>query len=194
MGTTAVSEPEAFLNRWSRRKAAARQEERQEAAAESRPDQPPAPAAPGEGREEPPDEETKRQWIAELEAVEIEKLTYDDDFSRFMKSWVPAALRQKALRKLWTTNPALACLDGLDDYCGDFTDAATVVPNVGSSWIPGKGYGWLDELAKTGQPAGEEEPSTATAADAAEPDHGEPEGQKARPGEASDPPDEPKAT
>lgn len=188
-----MSDPEAFLSRWSRRKAAAREEERQ-VAADSRPDQPPAPAVLSEAREAPPDEETKRRWVAELEAVDIDKLTYDDDFSRFMKSWVPAALRQKALRKLWTTNPALACLDGLDDYCGDFTDAATVVPNVGSSWLPGKGYGWLDELATAGQPQGEAETAAATAADAAEPDRREPDGHKAEPGEASDPSAAPQAT
>jgi hypothetical protein len=144
-----VAESETFLGRWSRRKAEARRE----------PEGPPLEQAGRQDTEQtisarpetlpdtPPDQETKQRWIAELEKVDIEKLTSQDDFSVFMKEWVPQALRQKALRKLWTADPVLGVNDGLDDWCGDYTNAATVVADLKSSWLPGKGYSWLDDLA-----------------------------------------------
>jgi hypothetical protein len=57
-------------------------------------------------------------------------------------------LRQRALRKLWTTNPALAVLDGLNDYDLDYTDAAMGAGKVISSWSPEGGYAKLEEMAE----------------------------------------------
>ena len=56
--------------------------------------------------------------------------------------------RQRALRKLWTTNPALAVLDGLNDYDLDYTDAAMNAGKVASSYIPGRGYAKLEEIVE----------------------------------------------
>ena len=42
----------------------------------------------------------------------------------------PERLRNRALRKLWLTNPVLANLDDLVEYGEDYTDAATVVENL----------------------------------------------------------------
>ena len=47
-----------------------------------------------------------------------------------MKEGVPTELRNRALRKLWRVNPVFGHLDGLNDYDGDFTDAATVVKGL----------------------------------------------------------------
>jgi hypothetical protein len=44
------------------------------------------------------------------------------------------------LRHLWRTDPVLACLDGLTDYEGDFTDAAVAVEGLESAYRIGKGY------------------------------------------------------
>ena len=144
-----MAESETFLGRWSRRKAEARREPegppQEEAGRQDTEDA--ISATPETLPDAPPDEETKQRWIAELEKVDIEKLTSQDDFSVFMKEWVPQALRQKALRKLWTADPVLSVNDGLDDWCGDYTNAATVVADLKSSWLPGKGYSWLDDLA-----------------------------------------------
>lgn len=149
------------MSRWAKRKADVREiderETREREAALTRPPGDEAETvlsadgqplvAPEDARDEPPDEETRQRWIDELEAVDIETLTYDNDFTIFMKSWVPGPLRQRALRKLWTTNPALAVLDGLNDYDLDYTDAAMQAGNVVSSYMPGRGYATLEEVA-----------------------------------------------
>ena len=62
-----------------------------------------------------------------------------DDFSVFLKAAIPERLKRRALRRLWTTNPVLANLDGLIDYGDDFTDAATVVENLSTTYQVGKG-------------------------------------------------------
>lgn len=156
------SREDGFLSRWAKRKADVRQiEEREiekrEATLTRQPgdDDDHALTADGQppvisedAREEPPDDETRQRWIEELEAIDIETLTYDNDFAIFMKSWVPGPLRQRALRKLWTTNPALAVLDGLNDYDLDYTDAAMQAGQVVSSYVPGRGYATLEEVAE----------------------------------------------
>lgn len=69
----------------------------------------------------------------------IETLEKDSDYSVFMSSKVSDAIRNRALRKLWLTDPVLANLDGLVDYGEDFTDAATVVANMKSVYKVGRG-------------------------------------------------------
>jgi hypothetical protein len=72
----------------------------------------------GSGAETVPDD---------LVDVEVEALDYEADFTRFMKEDVPEALRKRALRQLWRSDPILANVDGLNDYDDDFTDAALAV-------------------------------------------------------------------
>lgn len=150
------SPEDGFLSRWARRKAEVRETEKREAALTPQPGegdhalsadgQPPVVSA--DASDEPPDDETRQRWIEELEAIDIETLTYNNDFTIFMKSWVPGPLRQRALRKLWTTNPALAVLDGLNDYDLDYTDAAMQAGKVVSSFVPGRGYATVEEVAE----------------------------------------------
>ena len=156
------SREDGFLSRWAKRKAdvreiEARETEERETALAPQPgeggdpglmDDGQPPAIDEEARDVPPDDETRQRWIEELEAVDIDTLTYDNDFTIFMKSWVPGPLRQRALRKLWTTNPALAVLDGLNDYDLDYTDAAMQAGKVVSSYVPGRGYATLEEMAE----------------------------------------------
>ena len=151
------SPEDGFLSRWAKRKADVRETEERETAQTPQPDgdgdhalsadgKPPVVSA--DARDEPPDDQTRQCWIEELEAIDIETLTYDNDFTIFMKSWVPDPLRQRALRKLWTTNPALAVLDGLNDYDLDYTDAAMQAGKVVSSYVAGRGYATLEEVAE----------------------------------------------
>ena len=49
------------------------------------------------------------------------------------------SLRRRAMRQLWRLNPVLANLDGLNDYDGDFTNAATDAPGVKTAYQVGKG-------------------------------------------------------
>lgn len=197
------SKQDGLLSRWQKRKLQVEREEKREAAAQAEEiaAQQTSPIDPAlvESRDVPPDEETRKAWIEELEAIDIETLSYESDFAIFMKSWVPGALRQRALRKLWTTNPALAVLDGLNDYDLDYTDAAMQAGKVASSFVPGKGYAWMEEAAqKIGslqqdEEGGEEDlpvPEEAVAADetATEPD---PEAKKDSAGSDDSPVDDP---
>ena len=50
----------------------------------------------------------------------IETLGKDSDYTPFMRSDVPDAVRNAALRKLWLSDPVFANLDGLVDYAEDF--------------------------------------------------------------------------
>ncbi len=86
---------------------------------------------------EPP--KTEAEVLEALGLPDPDSLVKGDDFAAFMKAAVPAALRRRALRRLWLTDPVLANLDGLNDYEQDFTDAATVVPNLKTAYRVGKG-------------------------------------------------------
>lgn len=88
-----MSEP--FLKRWSRRKV--------EAQREAPP--PPAEAPPAEP---PPD------------LPPLESLGRDSDYTAFLREGVPQALRLAALRKAWSSDPAIAGFRGFAEYDWDF--------------------------------------------------------------------------
>ncbi len=68
-------------------------------------------------------------------------MTYDSDFTVFMKRGVPETLKNAALRKLWRSNPDLAVLDGLNDYDTDFRPPdETAMDGFKSAWKVGRGY------------------------------------------------------
>jgi Protein of unknown function (DUF3306) len=113
-----------LLLRWSRRKHEARQakpvepaepasnkpafvEHSATTAATVDPAAPNTPASPKADNEAP---------IKREDLPDIETLTYESDFSVFMREGVPEFLRRQALRKLWLSDPILANLDGLNDY------------------------------------------------------------------------------
>ena len=156
---------EGFLGRWSKRKLS------EPEAAESHPED--GPSGPDEALADKSDEEI----LAELGLPDPDSLADGDDFKRFMASAVPTRLRNRALRKLWLTNPVLANLDELIDYGEDYTDAATVVENMQTAYQVGKG--WLkdkieaeDEDADHGEdsPEGLDEPAPEETALAEAPD------------------------
>ncbi len=116
---------EGFLERWSRRKREASRRQRapraevreEQAAAVTSPTAPQVPAAEA-GAVDPahlPDPDT---------------LGPGADFRVFLRDGVPEELKRRALRRLWRTNPIIRSVDMLDDYCEDFTDAATVVAGL----------------------------------------------------------------
>lgn len=75
------------------------------------------------------------------EAIDIDSLDNESDFSAFVKKGVPAALQRKALRKLWTLDPLYANLDGLNDYenLAETFGAAELLPGA-SAWKVGRGF------------------------------------------------------
>lgn len=118
-----------FLDRWSERKAKVA-EEAEEAKKPVAEPEAPAEAAP---------EKTDAEILAELGLKDPDEMEAGDDFSAFMKSVVPARIRTRALRRLWASNPAFNVIDPLIDYGEDYTDAATNVENLQTSYQVGKG-------------------------------------------------------
>lgn len=126
-----MAEDDKFISRWAKRKA------------ESRAGTPAKDAAPPVAAEA--DVQTAALSDAEGEAAEvaddhpaagidIDTLNADSDFSVFMHEKVPQAIRRRALRKLWLSDPIYAGLDGLNDYDEDFTDAALVVEGLKAAY------------------------------------------------------------
>ena len=119
-----------FLSRWSRRKRAV---EAEEAASE------PAVPEASEQLAPAPEDETEEQALERLGLPDPDSLSEGDDFTGFLKSGVPDALRRRALRRLWRSNPVLANVDGLVDYGDDFTDAAMVPDVLATAYKVGQG-------------------------------------------------------
>ena len=148
-----------FLSRWSRRKAEARRGLRKKPAAGA------PEAAEAEAREtaaltdasapspephaEPlPEDAGEADRAAEFEDFDFDALDYESDYTQFMGKGVPEAVRRRALRKLWHSNPILANLDGLNDYDEDFTDAALAVDVLQSAYKVGRGYLTDEDVAE----------------------------------------------
>lgn len=85
-------------------------------------------------------EKTEAEVLAEFNLKDPDQMEAGDDFSGFMNSAIPERLRNRALRKLWSSNPALANLDGLLDYGDDFTDKGGIVEDIVTAYKVGKGY------------------------------------------------------
>lgn len=87
--------------------------------------------------------------LAALDLPDPDTLQQGDDFTAFMSKAVPDAIRRRALRTLWRSNPVLANVDMLVDYGEDFTDAATVVENLQTAYQVGKGMlKHVEEMAR----------------------------------------------
>ena len=106
-----------FLNRWSRLKSEDKPAAEPEIV-DGIADQNAVAKAEDATPPEPEEAELDEAAIAEL--PDIETLDKDSDYTGFMRAGVPEALRQRALRKLWLSDPVLANLDGLNDYDDDF--------------------------------------------------------------------------
>lgn len=148
---------EGFLARWSRRKTAARQPPPEPAIAAPPAEPPTLPDPPSAPADEP---EAERPH---LELPDIDTLDAASDFKPFMRPGVPAELQTAALRKLWRANPIFGELDGLDDCCGDFTDAAVCAGPVKTVYQIGRGMvdavsELAERLAADGSPSPDRAP------------------------------------
>ena len=146
-------EQEGVLARWSRRKAEAR----------NSPNETPGPGKPVHGepvsgerqlasRHAPtgPDNAsaaTHDPAEADLASLDIDALDAASDYTRFMGKSVPADVRTEALRKLWTSDPVFSLHDGLDDCCGDYTDAQWATGAIATAYRVGKGMLTDEEIA-----------------------------------------------
>ncbi len=95
---------------------------------------------------------------ADFVDVNFEALDFGSDYTRFMGKNVPDAIRNRALRKLWVSDPVLANMDGLHDYFGDYTDEAVAIKPgqiLQTAYKFGQGFLSDDEAAewdKLGKP------------------------------------------
>lgn len=90
---------------------------------------------------EPQPEQNAGDGSENFDDFDFDSLNYESDYTRFMKGGVPEAVRKRALRMLWGSNPILANIDGLNDYDEDFTDAALAVKGLlKSGYKPMSGY------------------------------------------------------
>ncbi|MFZ8884893.1 MAG: DUF3306 domain-containing protein [Litorivicinaceae bacterium] len=126
-----MSEDKGFLSRWSDRKLSTDLAEIE------------APISDPEKEREPTDEfdgKSDDEIMSILELPDPGTLKLGDTVEKFMDGRVPERIRARALRAFWKTNPVLANIDGLDEYCEDYTDAATVIENLQTAYQVGKGY------------------------------------------------------
>ena len=132
------TEPKPFLSRWAQRKAAkqtevdvleeVKQTEQVDATVET-------------------DEEaalSDEELCARYELPDPEHCTDSEQLDGFFDGQIPDRLRQLAMRRLWRLNPLFRFADEMVEYGEDFTDAATVIPNMQTAYKVGKGY--LDKI------------------------------------------------
>lgn len=120
-----------LLSSWSRRRAAvAAEAEKEERAAQEV-----VVAQERETLAEKSDEEI----LETLGLPDPDSLALGDDFKAFMSKAVPEHIRKRALRKLWRSNPVLACVDGLNDYDDDYLAQSIGQDALKTSYQVGKG-------------------------------------------------------
>lgn len=106
-------------------------------------------------------EKTDDEILEELGLPDPDSLEMGDDFKAFMAKTVPGHIRKRALRKLWRSNPVLACVDGLNDYDDDYLTGSVGQGAIKTTYQVGKGM--LAHLLEV-----ERQQETATAGDDAE--------------------------
>lgn len=105
-----------FLARWSRRKQAAR-----DGHAEPGPAKANAPAVA------PPDEEEPCPTELDLSSLPpIESIDAVTDVSAFLRKGIPPELSRAALRRAWSTDPAIRDFIGLAENAWDFNDPSAM--------------------------------------------------------------------
>jgi len=84
-------------------------------------------------------EKTDEEILEALGLPDPDSLVQGDDFKVFLTKAVPAHLRKRALRTLWRSNPVLACVDGLNDYDGDYLTGSYGQDPIKTTYQVGKG-------------------------------------------------------
>lgn len=156
-----ANDDEPFLSRWSRLKRGVATEAKKPSdteAEERKPDIAGQPAQAefsnemarsGASGEAEARSEPERPTL-DLENIDFDKLDSTSDYKPFMSADVPDEVRNKALNKLWLSDPVLSAPDQLSDYMDDFTDAARAVPTglLRTAYKVGQGFLSDDEAAE----------------------------------------------
>jgi len=148
-----MADAEGFVKRWSRRKSAAREQARADAGEPARePAAEGADAAPAPAPAEAPARRDPEPAVDLDSLPDIESLTYESDYTVFLRKGVPAELRKRALARLWRSDPILANLDGLVDYADDYADPSLVRPGIETLYRVGQGLLRKPEEASVQEP------------------------------------------
>jgi hypothetical protein len=116
-----AGDDEGFLARWSRRKREA----------EATAPEPAEPATAPEASDQPPASEPPSVADIVAQLPPIEEITAATDIRAFLAPGVPSELRLAALRRAWSTDPAIRDFIGLAENQWDF-NAPDGVPGFGS--------------------------------------------------------------
>jgi hypothetical protein len=122
-----MSDPENFLSRWSRRK---REASREAAAADA-----PATDATAQGDRAADEAASRSAPAAEPDfdptsLPPIEEINAQTDVSAFLRAGVPADMARAALRRAWSSDPAIRDFIGLSENSWDF-NAPDGMPGFG---------------------------------------------------------------
>jgi hypothetical protein len=116
--------PENPFSRWSR----LRRETVSRGHAAARDDDPRTPSAVPAPTE--PEAEFDHALVDSEKLPSIDAITFDTDIRAFLKSRVPAELTRAALRRAWTSDPAIRDFIGIAENQWDFNDP-TSIPGFG---------------------------------------------------------------
>lgn len=134
----------AFLSRWSKRKASVKKSDpdSSEVAENQEKADPQASDILAETEEE--------QALSDEGLCERYELPHPDEcetpeqLDSFFSKPLPDRLKQLAMRRLWRINPLFKFADEMVEYGENYTDAATVIPDMQTAYKVGKGY--LDKI------------------------------------------------
>jgi hypothetical protein len=120
-----MTDPDNFLSRWSRRKTERKRD------AESEQPREPAPAPQSDAENAEPDASAPQQTAPAsakplafdpASLPSIESIAADTDISAFLQPGVPTDVRNAALRRAWSVDPAISTFKGLQENDWDFND------------------------------------------------------------------------
>ena len=143
-----ADKPEAnsFLERWSQRKAKSRQDELDNPVDEDVSALAETEADAGEETEETSEEQglSDSELCERYELPHPEECTDPEELDGFFSRPLPDRLKQLAMRRMWRINPLFKFADEMVEYGENYTDAATVIPDMQTAYKVGKGY--LDKI------------------------------------------------
>lgn len=127
-----MSGQDNFVARWSRLKRESAEREKKARATDDAPDRDrPAPdPAAGTPGHMPPVDATREPPFDPATLPPIDSIVAGSDIRAFLQKGVPAELATAALRRAWTTDPAIRDFIGIAENQWDFTDP-TGVPGFG---------------------------------------------------------------
>ena len=121
------SEPESFLARWSARKLADREPSaRQDTPTEHQSRDEDGAVEDRTVAESPKDSDQGNQPVDRVQLPSLDSIGADTDIADFLRPGVPPDLTRAALRRAWTSDPAIKNFVGLVENGWDFNDPSAM--------------------------------------------------------------------